>query len=1191
MKLEKWAPLSGLAYIRIIRKRQIFYSLIGLVLMQLSALKTVAQYTKLQDLGSIQNGMNPYSTPVSDGVFLYGMTSAGGASGLGTIYKVKLDGSSFTKLLDFDGKNGQSPYGSLYLDTKNQILYGMTNSGGANNYGLIFKINTDGSGFADLFDFDYSNSGAYPYGSLISDNSFLYGMTGSGGKNNGGTAFKIKTDGTGFSILISFTYSDVNLGANPQGSFIFDNSDKTILYGVTMRGGANSYGTIFKVNTDGTGYKLMHSLGGVDGSNPNGSLITDGTYLYGTTTYGGTSSNNGGVIFKIQTDGTNFSTIVNFDYTTNGAYPKGDLAFDETGTYLCGMNTQSSAVPGLGIIFKVKTDGSNFTNLLKVDVTANGLSGEGTLMRIGTAFYGVRSGGSSSTSGLGYLGTIFKINTDGTSYTKLYNFKATGNSPTGSLILESGYTYGMTKYGGLYNYGVIFKMKSDGSGYTELLDFDGSNNGKHPNGALISDGTFLYGMTTEGGKKDAGVIFKIKTDGTSFSKLNEFDGGLNGGYPYGSLTFDATKTTLYGMTNSGGSVSPGYGVIFKINTDASNFSILLNFDGNALGGYPNGSLVFDKTYTYLYGMTNIGGAAGGYGIIFSFGIIDYKFSDLLDFDYDNNGAYPTGDLYYDGTYLYGMTPNGGKYGDGTIIKILTSGVVYTKLFDFDYSLTGDSPNGALISDGAALYGITYEGGFLGTGTIFQINTDGSNFNKLLDLNDGSYPQGALSTDGTFLYGMTQSGGTNDRGTIFKLTKTSFPSIASVNPSSGVVGMLVTITGTNFDPIAANNIVKFNNMPAVVFSSTSTTIKAVVPVGATTGPVTVTTTMTAKSVYDFIVTTTSNMFDGSLQSCNTQFTEPGGESDVVETFYPNNPATDKIQVSFSSFKAGSDDLNIYDGPSTSSPLVFSLSSGLSPSTIVSTSPGGELTFEFKWGDGTSTTWIANISCQSSTPTLSVTTQPSDFIACVGDAATFTTAASGTTNITYQWQYSPDGIVAFADLTNGTNYSNVTTATLTVNTSGNFGIGRYRCKINGDFVSTIFTNDEGLFINSRPAAPTTQGGSACPLNTITLSASGGTNGQYRWYTALTGGTAIAGESNSSYTTPVLSATTAYYVSINNGTCESARITVMATINNCNPPVIFGVNLTTLIGGKITLDLIPLINTSNLDVSSLQIITPPK
>lgn len=222
-------------------------------------------------------------------------------------------------------------------------------------------------------------------------------------------------------------------------------------------------------------------------------------------------------------------------------------------------------------------------------------------------------------------------------------------------------------------------------------------------------------------------------------------------------------------------------------------------------------------------------------------------------------------------------------------------------------------------------------------------------------------------------------------------------------------------------------------------------------------------------------------------------------------------------------------------------------------------------------------------------ITITSQPSDFSACEGDVATFTTGASGTTNLTFQWQFSPDGIVPFADIPNGANYSNVTTATLSVNTTGSFGAGRYRCKVNGDFANAAYTNDEGLFINPAPSAPTVLGASGCP-SAMVLTASGGSNGQYRWYSVPTGGTPIAGETNSTYTTPTLSVTTDYYVSIASGGCESNRTAVTATINACNPPVIETESLATIIGGKITIDLKPLITTANLDLSSLQIVTPP-
>lgn len=109
--------------------------------------------------------------------------------------------AQYTKLLDFSGSNGKNPYGSLIYD--GTYLYGMTYMGGTNDSGVIFKIKPDGTGDTVLFNFN-SNSGAAPTGDLLLNGSFLYGMTQTGGQNNNGTIFKIKTDGTGFLKLSTF---------------------------------------------------------------------------------------------------------------------------------------------------------------------------------------------------------------------------------------------------------------------------------------------------------------------------------------------------------------------------------------------------------------------------------------------------------------------------------------------------------------------------------------------------------------------------------------------------------------------------------------------------------------------------------------------------------------------------------------------------------------------------------------------------------------------------------------------------------------------------------------------------------------------------------------------------------------------------------------------------------------------------
>src|SRR5882672_6043782 len=150
--------------------------------LQLVALNSFAQYTRVLDFVGATNGSFPQGDLTSVGTFLYGMTNTGGANNMGTIFRIKPDGTAYAKLLDFTGFDGSAhgshPQGSLLSD--GTFLYGMTRDGGVNGVGVIFKIMLDGTGYATLLDFAGSTNGSLPTGSLISDGTFLYGMTTNG---------------------------------------------------------------------------------------------------------------------------------------------------------------------------------------------------------------------------------------------------------------------------------------------------------------------------------------------------------------------------------------------------------------------------------------------------------------------------------------------------------------------------------------------------------------------------------------------------------------------------------------------------------------------------------------------------------------------------------------------------------------------------------------------------------------------------------------------------------------------------------------------------------------------------------------------------------------------------------------------------------------------------------------------------
>jgi uncharacterized repeat protein (TIGR03803 family) len=273
--------------------------------------------------------------------------------------------------------------------------------------------------------------------------------------------------------------------------------------------------------------------------------------------------------------------------------------------------------------------------------------------------------------------------------------------------------YGMTMMGGTNDMGCIFKIKTDGSGYTKIFDFSGSSNGKYPYGSLTLSGNMLYGMTNQGGNADKGCIFKINASNNAFTKLFDFTGAANGSYPKGNLVLSGN--TLYGLTTNGGADDKGSA--FSIQTDGTGYTQLLDFSGTENGRLPQGSLIISGDT--LYG-TTVEGGANDMGCLFSININGTGYKDLLDFNYTNNeGYYPVGSPTLVGTELYGTTSIGGNDGEGSVYKIDPSHSKYSRLINFNGSGNGGDPIGDLIFAGHALFGMTHEGGSYDNGVIFK----------------------------------------------------------------------------------------------------------------------------------------------------------------------------------------------------------------------------------------------------------------------------------------------------------------------------------------------------------------------------------------------------------------------------------------------------------------------------------------
>jgi uncharacterized repeat protein (TIGR03803 family) len=373
---------------------------------QSQTFKTLIEFT---GTGGTASGANPQSSLTLSGSTLYGVTGHGGASSIGNIFSLGMDGANYRNLISFTGGTGtaagRNPVGSLVIG--GTTLYGMTYNGGLETYGNIFSVSTNGTDYQELIDFTGAIGaaiGAAPGGSLTLSGTTLFGITSGGGYVNNGNIFRVGTGGTGYQNLVSFT----GRGGAASGYFPYSSLtlSGTTLYGMTTYGGDSGFGNVFSVGTGGTGYHNLASFTGTSGTASGnrawGSVLLSGTTLYGMTALGGASGN--GNIFCVGTNGTNYRNLLSFTGSggaASGASPIGSLML--SGTTLYGM-TQDGGSHSEGNTFSVGIDGSGFVDLYDFTGGTDGANPAGELTLSGGTLFGMTSAG-----GANAVGTIFAL--------------------------------------------------------------------------------------------------------------------------------------------------------------------------------------------------------------------------------------------------------------------------------------------------------------------------------------------------------------------------------------------------------------------------------------------------------------------------------------------------------------------------------------------------------------------------------------------------------------------------------------------------------------------------------------------------------------------------------------------------------------------------------------------------------------
>jgi uncharacterized repeat protein (TIGR03803 family) len=369
------------------------FSCIPAIFSVLAVMCASAQLTTLHNFAG-PDGSAPSGPLLASDGNLYGTTTQGGAHLGGTVFKITPSGT-LTTVYNFNGDDGFEPSSGLVRGSDGNF-YGTTSNGGYHHIGEVFRV-TPGGSLAVLHSFNYDyGDGGYPGAVAFGSDGNLYGTTTLGGGSNKGTFFVVSRDGNTFVTLYGF---DSSIGANPSAALI--QSSDGYFYGVAPAGGSSGVGTVFKISAIGSP-TLLHNFclqpNCTDGQNPSAALLrgNDGNF-YGTAYSGG--ANGYGTIFKITSGGT-LTTLHNFT-RADGRNPLGALIQAYDGNFY--GTTAAGGAHDVGTIFQMTPAG--VLSSLHSFNTADGASpNSGVVQGSDGYFYGTTNSG-----GANNLGTVFKF--------------------------------------------------------------------------------------------------------------------------------------------------------------------------------------------------------------------------------------------------------------------------------------------------------------------------------------------------------------------------------------------------------------------------------------------------------------------------------------------------------------------------------------------------------------------------------------------------------------------------------------------------------------------------------------------------------------------------------------------------------------------------------------------------------------
>ena len=383
--------------------------------------------------------------------------------------------------------------------------------------------------FSVIHNFTGGADGANPYSGLAMDqDGTLYGTT-VGGSNGNGTVFQIKDSGAGYILNPLYRFRGGSDGVEPLATVTISSDES--LYGTTAMGGTGNNGTVFNLRPPAsicpsvvcpwTETVIYRFQGGSDGSEPNyGDLIFDSAgALYGVTIVGGID--NQGTVYKLTPSGNQWTESVIYTLTggADGGQPFAGMVFDHAGNLV--STAQLGGINGFGTIYELAPLGLQWVQHTLYSFTGGSNDGgapvSAPLVDGSDDLFGTTCG--SSESG----GTVFELSPMGGTWTfdLLKGFSSFSCAWSSLTQDNSGNFYGVTVYGGNLcsglGCGTIYKLSPVTGGYlyTDLHDFDGTD-GQNPYGRVVLDGAGnLYGTAAMGGSggncpSGCGVVWRLR---------------------------------------------------------------------------------------------------------------------------------------------------------------------------------------------------------------------------------------------------------------------------------------------------------------------------------------------------------------------------------------------------------------------------------------------------------------------------------------------------------------------------------------------------------------------------------------------------------------------------------------------------------------------------------------------------------